>query len=769
MITDESHSNRKNDCQCIACDKMRLQRTYYREHPMVWLLLLLCLGLILILPVLEGVPSRLWAYEGQKVTITGTVQESREGQYYLWLRLNDTRETLYVSLPWDREQADGKPVWYPAGTKLEIAGLLEKPQMRRNPGGFDEARWMRSEGAAMKLAAEEILILQQPQGLWQLAWKVQRWVKQTASQYLSQSQQGFTLALLFGEKQQLDASFYRLTQRIGIAHMFAVSGLHVGILGTWLLFFLRMAGLQRKWVSFVVLAAVLCFYCMLVGFPPSAVRAVMMMLLAKLAMQLLRPPAPVDFLAVSAIFLLLNQPFLLYTAGFQLSFGVTASLLLFVELLQKKLRWIPHRKLQQAVAVTMAAYLGSVPLTAWHFYTISLLAPFYNVLLIGFVAILVPLLLTAFLGTALLPTAGTVFFWPAGFLLQGLQKITVQLSNWISSGHWYIGRPSWFAVICYVIFLVCFWNWLRQSEVRQENDQGNSKSEKQNGESVLEHGLHKKQYRVRYCYGAVIALTLSVFFCIPTAPAYDMLTYLDAGQGSCAILRTKAGETFIFDGGASQTELASCLAWYGVNQVDAVILSHGDWDHIAGLKQVLEQVPVRYFCAETNQIERAELNSLLELAKEQGVQIKAVSEKARFQLEHGEIVLEAVGDGNSGSNSRELTAFVQINGTNIAFPGDLAEEEVRAFVNMQKTITIWTVPHHGSRFSSSEQLYGLLQLKGVQMAVISAGVGNRYGHPHQEVLQQLRQHEINVQRTDLQGAILLHLEGKKSQFLRPFL
>ena len=156
-------------------------------------------------------------------------------------------------------------------------------------------------------------------------------------------------------------------------------------------------------------------------------------------------------------------------------------------------------------------------------------------------------------------------------------------------------------------------------------------------------------------------------------------------------------------------------------------------------------------------MQREAVQPLLELAREQDAAIKPVAAGAALALQNGEVRLYAVADGSTGTNSRALTAAVQIDAVTIAFPGDLSVQGAEAFVKIQQQITIWTVPHHGSRFSASASLYQMLRQKGVQLAVISAGQQNRYGHPHEDVLQLLQNAGIPVHRTDRQGAVRISL------------
>ncbi len=677
--------------------------------------------------------------EDDIVTVQGIVAEGQKGQPYFWLKATESdakmlieTDRIYVMQPrsFDAEhEKDDAVLWYPPGSRVLIKGRVILPQGQRNPGGFDEAQWLRSKGAVYKLMAEEITVQQQPTGIWAKVMQLRNDIEQTVYEYLPPQEAGTAMALLLGEKQQLDPAFYRLTQRMGTAHIFAVSGLHVGFVGGMLLFFLRLCNWERSWLAFLCLLAGLSGYCLLTGLLPSAIRATVMILLASLGLCLYRPVSSIDFLAAAALLLLCSNPFLLWSAGFQLSFGVTLSLLLFASPLQTKLRWIPWNWLRSGVAVAIAAFLGSLPLSAWHFYTVSFFSPLFNLLLVPIVSVLVPCLFLFFIAAFIFPVGAVVFVLPAHLFLQLLMVGTTGLSNLMGSGHWYIGRPSVLVMIVYACFfmLICYLLQKRQ-------------------------GYSYKLYGV-----AAILLIVMIHFSLPAPPDTDELLYLDAGQGSCAVLRTAAGETVIFDGGTQQRELVSCLAWYGVNHVEAIILSHGDTDHISGISQVVETIPVQYLFMEKGQAERETVEELLMMCKNRNTVLAPIAETGTLQLAENQIVLQVYGDSAAGTNGRELTAVVKNASVIAAFPGDLAIAEVREFVEDQKKITVWTVPHHGSRNSADERLYQQLCQKGVKQAIISAGIDNHYGHPHQEVLNFLQQQQIAVYRTDQQGALCLRL------------
>ena len=145
---------------------MVTDRYYFRRHPLWWVLAVFALGLCFLLPYLERTHSPLYMQAGQRVELIGMVQENSCGDGYLWLRTEPVQQgvkgqMVYVQLPRligeDGELTE--TVWYPAGSRLRVQGVLEVPLGRRNPGGFDEAHWLRGKGTDVKCVADEITCL----------------------------------------------------------------------------------------------------------------------------------------------------------------------------------------------------------------------------------------------------------------------------------------------------------------------------------------------------------------------------------------------------------------------------------------------------------------------------------------------------------------------------------------------------------------------------------------------------------------------------------
>lgn len=666
-----------------------------------------------------GLPQQeLQPYLEQQASITGTISQRQQGKEQCLLQIEQIngqslkrQSTIVLYLPEKDEAA------YERGQRIRVVGSMWTPNEASNPGGFDARQYWRSQGIfALVNRVQQIEVLEQPQGLQRLAGQVQQRIEVLLHAYLPEEKVFLLWAMLFGEKANLEEEFYADAQKLGIAHIFAVSGLHVGFLLTFLLGGLRLLHSQDNPLALLLVAMLLVFYCFLVGLTPSALRATAMGLLTLLAQYYLRFRDSYTVLAIAALLVLLLQPYALWSIGFQLSFGVTFAILYCYPLTKSWCSFIPWLWLRNTCAVALAAQLGSLPLTAWYFYYVSCYGFFLNIMLVPVIGLVVPLLLFTLLMAVVWPPLAEACFGLVALLLELVTGSMGLVTGLLGTGQYYLGRPSVAAVIAYLLFLVAWrqqwWDSLSSS-----------------------------------IWPRVGAAVLLLLLWWPRPPAVTTLTYLDVGQGSSAVLRTNRGEVYVFDCGPQAKTVAGYLAYCGVNRVDGIILSHGDLDHIGGLAQIAANVPVNGLYLEQEQLQRQELLTVQ-------LPVVAMQQPGELALDNGKILLQPFASGQLESNGHQLAAIVQVDGWTIAFPGDMNLAETKQLAEQWSVVHIWTVPHHGSKYSGDQELYQSMQL---EMAVISAGRNNLYGHPHQEILTALAEQHIAIRRTDREGAVILVL------------
>lgn len=551
---------------------------------------------------------------------------------------------------------------------------------------------------------------------------------------------GFLTAELTGDKSAMDDGDYLAMQETGLAHLFAVSGLHCAFLVTLLALLIS----RRQKLLCAVTIPLLLFYMVMVGMSPSVVRACIMQIFLLIAPLFRRGSDPLTSLAAALLVILLCNPFAAASVSLQLSFSATLGMVLLSPRLYKLLTgWYkgkcrPLRAALCFVAANLSATLSAVvftaPLTAWYFRIFVLVAPLSSLLAVpaagwSFMAAFV----TALLGFVWLPLAR---------LLGWISWVLVRYILWIANGmmSWryhavYFTNPYliYWLLFLYAAFIGC-----------AATPDGKRKYLLASALSVLTLTAAIWVNRQDYQYGVLTALTL------------------DVGQGESVIL-TSGGETALVDCGSSNSYkdpgglAADTLHSMGVRELSAVVVTHYHADHTNGLYEVLRRIPVQTIYLPDIEDEYGVRERLVSLAEEKGIQVTYVTKETADML--GDTVLTIYPPVQSGGDLNELglTALASAGDFDLLITGDMSGSTEKKLVETYALpdIEVLVVSHHGSRYSSNIRF-----LKAVmpEAAVISVG-DNNYGHPSEETLQRLLAVGADIWRTDQQGTIRITVNG----------
>lgn len=551
---------------------------------------------------------------------------------------------------------------------------------------------------------------------------------------------GFLTAELTGDKSAMDDGDYLAMQETGLAHLFAVSGLHCAFLVTLLALLIS----RRQRLLCAVTIPLLLFYMVMVGMSPSVVRACIMQIFLLIAPLFRRGSDPLTSLAVALLVILLCNPFAAASVSLQLSFSATLGMVLLSPRLYKLLAgWYkgkcrPLRAALCFVAANLSATLSAVvftaPLTAWYFRIFVLVAPLSSLLAVpaagwSFMAAFV----TVLLGFVWLPLAS---------LLGWISWVLVRYILWIANGmmSWryhavYFTNPYliYWLLFLYAAFIGC-----------AATPDGKRKYLLASALSVLTLTAAIWVNRQDYQYGVLTALTL------------------DVGQGESVIL-TSGGETALVDCGSSNSYkdpgglAADTLHSMGVRELSAVVVTHYHADHTNGLYEVLRRIPVQTIYLPDIEDEYGVRERLVSLAEEKGAQVTYVTKETADTL--GDTVLTIYPPVQSGGDLNELglTALASAGDFDLLITGDMSGSTEKKLVETYAlpNIEVLVVSHHGSRYSSNIRF-----LKAVtpEAAVISVG-DNNYGHPSEETLQRLLAVGADIWRTDQQGTIRITVNG----------
>lgn len=551
---------------------------------------------------------------------------------------------------------------------------------------------------------------------------------------------GFLTAELTGDKSAMDDGDYLAMQETGLAHLFAVSGLHCAFLVTLLALLIS----RRQRLLCAVTIPLLLFYMVMVGMSPSVVRACIMQIFLLIAPLFRRGSDPLTSLAAALLVILLCNPFAAASVSLQLSFSATLGMVLLSSRLYKLLTgWYkgkcrPLRAALCFVAANLSATLSAVvftaPLTAWYFCIFVLVAPLSSLLAVpaagwSFMAAFV----TALLGFLWLPLASLL-----GWISWALVRYILWIANGMMSWRYhavYFTNPYliYWLLFLYAVFIGC-----------AATPDGKRKYLLASALSVLTLTAAIWVNRQDYQYGVLTALTL------------------DVGQGESVIL-TSGGETALVDCGSSNSYkdpgglAADTLHSMGVRELSAVVVTHYHADHTNGLYEVLRRIPVQTVYLPDIEDEYGVRERLVSLAEEKGAQVTYVTKETADTL--GDTVLTIYPPVQSGGDLNELglTALASAGDFDLLITGDMSGSTEKKLVETYALpdIEVLVVSHHGSRYSSNIRF-----LKAVmpEAAVISVG-DNNYGHPSEETLQRLLAVGADIWRTDQQGTIRITVNG----------
>jgi competence protein ComEC len=671
-------------------------------------------------------------WEGRDVEVSGVVadmpQELRHGKRFA-LDISqvftvDAELPGRVSVTWY-----GTPDLAPAvraGQVWRMTLRLHRPHGNGNPGGFDAEAWLLERGIR---ASGYVKNKPVPRLLSDMAWRggylVERMrenIRDELSAALGERRQaGVIIALAIGDQRAIPADQWQVFTRTGVSHLLSVSGLHITMLAG--LVFMLAAKLWRMsaWLMLrlpAIRAATLAgflaalTYAMLSGFAVPAQRTVYMLAVVATALWFGWTTRPSAVLALAAALVVLMDPMAVISAGFWLSFGAVAIIMLAGGGRVQPAGWlIAWARTQWAVTLALIPFMLAM------FQQISLVSPLANAFAIPLVSlVVVPLSIAG----ALVPwdPIAQLAHWVMSVCMWPLEKLAA-----LPGAVWQQHAPPLWAIPLAVAGAV----WM----------------------------LLPRGFPARWV-GA--GLLLPLFLSTPQRPAADeiWLTVLDVGQGLATVVRTRE-HALVFDSGpgiadridAGSRIVVPYLRYVGVRQLNAMVVSHGDLDHAGGALSIIEALPIGRL--HTSLPAQHPIRVAMP-DTENCVAGKSWDwDEVRFEFLHP--TLESHADPQIKDNDRSCVLRVAGKYGSVLLSADIERGSEQQLVSTWGTSLksdVLLAPHHGSRTSSTPEF---LQAVAPGVIVIPVGHRNRFGHPHPLVSARYRLLGTRVYRTDLGGAI----------------
>ncbi len=536
--------------------------------------------------------------------------------------------------------------------------------------------------------------------------------------FKKQKHGGLLWGFATGERFAIAQESKELMRATGTAHLLAISGMHIGLIAGIAALVAKAIGVQlarlglSHWVPYLICssASLAAYgYGAKVGWPASAQRAFWMVLIAALGRSFGRKVEVWNLLGIAAMVILLEEPAQLNTLGFQLSFSAVIGMVLisrrFTRLLPpdtpQVLQWVVS-----AFGISVGASLGTLPWSALYFQSFSWIAPLANLIALPTIgSVAVPL---SILASSLPEAYAHPFLWGANWSVEcGLTLLKPLALEPLHPAVSPLGSALLFGLI-----------WLR-----------------------------KRPLLMLMGYGLVLA---------PLNRQHPELriSFLDAGQGDAALIRWPNGQNWLIDAGPSSSSLLRYLRRERIDSLDWVILSHPHLDHMGGLKALQGEIEVsKVLTVRAPEKEETAYQELWEVWKEEKTQI--YFPEASFPNElivHHPLKWSAYGADRV--NEESLVVELVYGEHRFLFTGDIEEDAEAMLAPLLDKVDFVKVPHHGSRSSSSLALVNALQPR---LALISCGVNNRFGHPHDSSIEAWQ--ASHILRTDQLGTIEIFSDG----------
>jgi len=667
------------------------------------------------------------------------------------------------------------------GQRWRLKAKLKRPYGSLNPYTFDFERWSFHQdfGASGSIRSGELLIdrdiallefeMRMELGRWHLRKKIQSILPGDA-RYV-----GVLIALVIGDQNAINQDDWQVFNATGIGHLISISGLHVTMLagvGASLAAFIWR---RRNWPLIAPVSKVAAvsgfttafIYAWLAGFQIPAQRTMYMVGVVAFALWTGRNPRSFDIWWWALAFVLLIDPMAAYTPGFWLSFGAVAAILYAMGdssgLLgiptgrELEVHWIQRtlQALREACRVQAVVTLALLPFTLFWFYQVSIVSPLANAFAIPLVSYIVTPLAIA---GALLPEfIGRYLLMPAHASMEYLALVLERMAGWSWSVVW-ARQPEWWKLLisgCGIIYAI------RPGDI---------------GET----------WKRR-----LLAITLSIpLFTWPTQfnerlnPGEFRAIVLDIGQGTAVLIET-ANRRLLYDTGpiqgakddAGQRIILPYLRGRGIHQVDRIVISHSDSDHIGGAASLLKQIQFDSMMGSL-----PSNNPLLQNLQVRNIPAIPCRFGQRWEWDGVEFVIwhpheETTFTDQYFGKPNEMSCVLEVRNQQSSFwlTGDVERQGEAAITERLDSVLlqeigdrefVFMAPHHGSKTSSS---LALLEKLKPDQAFAQNGYRNRYGHPHPDVTARYQKLGVPFYQTPETGAqtwLFRNNTKSSTQFMR---
>ncbi len=590
---------------------------------------------------------------------------------------------------------------------LRLNGELEETEGSKDIYSFDYKQYLKSKNINYIIKIDKITLIS----------KEKSFFKGIKCFLLKRNSNSYIKAFIFGNNKSIITDVMSSYQGIGISHLFAISGMHIGLLTLVISKLLMKLNIKEKYI-FIIISLFLFFYLFITGVSPSILRAIFFYLFFSLnKIYNLNIKGVNIFLLIFSISLLVN-PYYIHEVSFLYSYTISFSILLVGNKISN------GSYFKRLFLTSLISFIVSFPITIYFFNQINILSVFYNMLFVPFISMIVfPLSII----TYIIP-----FFEPIFNVFISLMEFLALKFNSISFSKLIFPSLSRYYYILYIIGVIIFIYFYNKKII-----------------SVLP------------------ILLLALFnYLYPVFFNQNYLMFLDVGQGDSILIHSKDKTMLVDTGGVinysrekwqerknekSLTNYVTIpvLKKLGIRKIDYLVLTHGDFDHMGEALKLIKQYRV-----EDIYLNQGNFNLLEKKVIKKYRHVYQIREKEEIVL--GNINIVQINKEFSDENDSSSILLMYYKNKKILLTGDASKKSEEYILNKYNIgkIDVLKIGHHGSKTSTSDELLEELR---PSLAIISCGKNNRFNHPHKETIDKLKEYRIKYLRTDISGTIRIDL------------
>ena len=592
------------------------------------------------------------------------------------------------------------------GDIIEVKGMLEEPLSNTIPNTFNYKKYLYNKKIYYVLKVDSIRKIENNTSIiYYLRQKISNKINKISktSSYLQ--------TFILGDKSYLNEEVYNTYKDNGISHLFSISGMHISLITTVLFYIIKRIS-YNNYINYGIVISLLILYTLILGMMASILRTIIMYILFAINKLLKLNISDIQLMLLVLIIAILINPFIIYDIGFQYSYVISFSLII----LKKRLSKIKKYSFK-SLYISFVAFMVSFPITIYNFYQVNIISIPLNLIMIPLVSIII------------FPLSLITFIFPC---LDNILFIFIQVLESISK---YIDKIEYTKIIFskpHLLFIIIYY-------------------------LIIYLSIYNKKYIIYFLILTILHKSTYYF------DSSFKIVLLDVGQGDSILIRFphNSSNILIDTGGIINSSYSILinktipyLKSIGITNIDYLILSHGDYDHMGESINLVENFKVEkviFNCGKFNDLEK-ELIYAMDKKK-----IPYYSCIEELNIDDNKLFFINNKDYDN-ENDNSSVIYTELNNHKFLFMGDVGvevEEDLIEKYNLND-IDVLKVGHHGSKTSSGKEFINEINPK---YSIISVGKNNRYGHPNKEVLNNLS--DSKIYRTDQNGSVMFKIKNNK--------